>query len=123
MTISFYSRTSTVRQSRNWSKALVIGGASLLLAGSLVACNGSSGAASAVSSTQPVASITEGSGTGGSGSGSNPAGAGTAAGDGAAGVAGIRPAAFGTIAALSSGSMQVQTRTAQTMVNYTPSTT
>lgn len=115
MSNTLYTPSAAMRAPRNWPRTLVIGAATLALAGSLVACSGSSGTASAASSTQAVAPITQGSSAAG-------AAAGGTIGGGAA-VGGVRPAAYGTIAALSAGTMQVQNTTSQTTVTYTASTT
>jgi hypothetical protein len=107
------TRTSAPRPPRTWSRSLVLGVAALALAGTLVACSSSSGSASPAPSTQAAApNGAAGGATGGGTSGG---------GGGAAG--GIRPAAYGSIAALSAGTMQVQSTTAQTTVRYTSSTT
>lgn len=111
-------KTSPIR-SRSWTKTLLAAsGAAIVLGGVLAAC----GAGSTAASNTPAPVVqTSGSaaGSGANGQGGNAAGqGGTGAGQGA-----FRPAASGLIAEVDPGSMEVQSTTAQTTVNWTSATT
>ncbi|MET3806112.1 hypothetical protein ABIB25_003121 [Nakamurella sp. UYEF19] len=105
---------SAPRAPRTWPRSLILGAAALAIAGTLVACSSSSSTATPAPAGQVVApNGTAGATTGGA--------AGTGTGAGVAG--GVRPEAYGSIAALAAGTLQVQNTTAQTTVKYTSATT
>ena len=100
-------------QARLFRRSVLLAGGTVLATGCLIAC-GTSGSTASPAPTDPAAAT---SAAGPSGS----AGANGAAGRG--GGQAFRPAAQGLIAEVDSGSMQVQSESAQTTVDWTSSTT
>ncbi len=100
-----------------WARSIAVAGLTVSLAAGAVACGGSSVAGA------PVAQTGASAATSAPGTNQGTAGRGARGGaNGTNGFGGIRPAAFGTIAAASPGMFEVQSTTSQTTVNYSATT-